>query len=278
MRILKVKIKKTITVFTIFLSVFTFLITSCKQDINDDPAIVPGQTSVRVVHSSAILNTSLLDLYVNDVKVTSQPIAYRGASTYFPIASGSKKVTVKIADGTTIKDTVLSIRDGHQYSVFVVEWRYYSSSTATPPVIIVSPTPKRDFVISDDNNTTIPAAGKAKVRFVNSIGSNDFFSTSWQPAIFYRLNAPGPLPAQEYITYNLRNTASDFLSLTAGPFTFKATSLNSAGVAATVNMSETILEAGKLYTVYLIGSPGGIPPTGGTVVPSTLELKIVAVN
>lgn len=263
------------TGITVFISIVAFFITSCTKEDDNDQAMVPGQTSIRLVHSSAISNTTALDLYVNDVKVTVQPIPFRDVSDYFPATSGSKKIGVKTADGTAIMDTLLNIRDGHQYSVYVIEWRSYSTSSGTPPVITIAPSPVRGIILSDDNNTTIPDTGDAKVRFVNCIGSNDFFSTSRPAAIFYRVNAP-LLPLQEYLTYNLTDKASDYLSITAGPLVFRATALNSAGVAATVTMEETTLEAGKLYTIYLTGSPGGVPPTGGATAPSSLELKIVA--
>jgi hypothetical protein len=121
MRISNYKLNRSRTALTVFLAIFISFITSCTKDNDNGQAIVPGQTSIRLVHSSAISNTSSIDLYIDDVKATSQPVAFQNASTYFPTTSGSKKISVKTADGMTIKDTLLTIRDGHQYSVYVTE-------------------------------------------------------------------------------------------------------------------------------------------------------------
>ncbi|MGV3504620.1 MAG: DUF4397 domain-containing protein [Adhaeribacter sp.] len=248
------------------------LLASCDGKDEQAAPQVPGQTSIRLVHSSAISRASPLDLYVEDVKLTPQPISFSGVSAYFPISGGSKKILVKTTAGATIRDTTISIREGSQYSVFVKEW--LKAGSASPSL----PTPVREFVIAQDNKTTVPAAGEAKVRFVNSVTTGpDLASGSRQAAIFLRVNPAGPLPPTQVLTFNLSHIASDFLALPAGPITFRATVPNTLGTVVTVTSPEMRLEEGRLYTLYLQGSPGGTTATG-TVVPSSLELKITPNN
>jgi hypothetical protein len=263
--------KKNLTIFLAIAGCFSLLFSSCKQDEQEAP-LVPGKTSIRLVHSSAISGTALLDLYVDEVKLTPQPLGFAQVSAYFPTSSGSKNIVVKTEAGTVIRDTVLTVKEGQQYSVFVKEWQ--KGSTANPSLS----TPVKEFVIASDNKTTVPAAGQAKVRFVNSVTTGpDLFSGSRQPAIFMRVNPAGPLPATQVLTYNLSHIASDFLAVNAGAITFRATVPNTLGTVVTVTSSDMNLEAGKLYTLYLVGSPGGTTTTGTVVAPS-LELKITANN
>ncbi|HEY0668657.1 MAG TPA: DUF4397 domain-containing protein, partial [Sphingobacteriaceae bacterium] len=165
MIISKVKIKNSIAILA-FLSIASIIVTSCKEDKNSEPDIVPAQTGIRLVHSSFISSTSLLDLYVDNVKVNAASVAFLENSAYSSLGSGSKKITVKTTTGTTIKDTTFNVKEGHQYSIFVKEWQKGEWDNSTPPVLTQSEV--KSVVISDDNNTSVPAAGTAKVRFVNA--------------------------------------------------------------------------------------------------------------
>ncbi|HEY0768733.1 MAG TPA: hypothetical protein VGD31_00180, partial [Sphingobacteriaceae bacterium] len=94
MIISKVKIKNSIAILA-FLSIASIIVTSCKEDKNSEPDIVPAQTGIRLVHSSFISSTSLLDLYVDNVKVNAASVAFLENSAYSSLGSGSKKITVK---------------------------------------------------------------------------------------------------------------------------------------------------------------------------------------
>jgi hypothetical protein len=276
MRISKVKIKRSIAIFA-FLSIASILITSCKEDKNSEPEIVPAQTGIRLVHSSFMSSNSLLDLYVDNAKVNSASVAFPGNSNYSSLGSGNKRITVKTSTGTTIKDTTLSVKDGHQYSIFVKEWQKGESDNSTPPILTL--TQVKNVVISDDNNTSVPQPGTAKVRFVNASTTGPSLSSPSSPAaIFLKVNAPGSSALTDFLTYNLTDIPSDFLTLNAGPITFRATVLNTLGTAITVNMPEITLQAGKLYILYITGTPGGNTVPANTVVQSTLELKVIAIN
>lgn len=247
---------------------------SCDKDKDAASAVIAVPTGVRLIHSSAISDASLLDLFVDDVKLNNQSIAYSGSSAYFDATSGTKKITVKTAAGLVLKDTIINIKDGHRYSFYIKEWQL-GSPTANPPIS----TPVKELVVADDSNTQAPDPGKAKVRFVNAVTTgSSLYSSSRQAAIFLRVNPIGAVAATDFMTYNLTHTASDFLTLNAGEITFRATVPNSMATVITVTMAATTLEAGKLYTVYLIGSPGGTTSPGNVVIPSSLELRIITNN
>lgn len=276
MRILKVKIIRPIAIVAL-LSFAAILITSCKEDKNNDPEIVPGQTGIRLVHSSFVSGSSSLDLYVDGAKVTTSSVDFFENSAYSSLSSGNKKITVKTSTGTTIKDTTLTVKDGHQYSIFVKEWQKGELDNSTPPILTL--TQEKSVVISDDNNTGVPDPGTAKVRFVNAATTGtSLYSPSSPAAIFLKVNAPGSSALTDFLTYNLTNVASDFVTLNAGPITFRATVLNTLNTAITVDMPETTLQAGKLYMLYVVGTPGGNTVPGNAVVSSTLQLKLVSIN
>lgn len=255
MKILNLRI--TISVVLIFISTLISL-TSCKDE-TVEPEIVPGKTSIRLAHSSEISNASQLELFFDGVKVTAQPVAFPEVSEYLPVTDGQKTIMIKTVSGAVLKDTTIAVKEGHQYTVFAKEWLKQNLNE----VITI-----KTAVVTDDNNTTIPEAGKAKVRFVNSLGSNDFVTSSLWVASFLKVNSPNPFLSEEYVTFNLSG-ASDFVTINAGAIRFKATSLNSVNTAVSVIMPETTIEAGKLYTLYLIGAPG---------TPSTMQLKLAANN
>ncbi len=148
---------------------------------------------------------------------------------------------------------------------------------STPPILTLAQ--EKNIIISDDNNVSVPDAGTAKVRFVNaSTTGASIYSSSSPAATFLKVNAPGSAALTDFLTYNLTNIASDFLTLNAGSMEFRATVLNTLGTAITVNMPATALQEGKLYILYLVGTPGGVTVPGNTTVPSTLQLKLVSVN
>lgn len=278
MRIFNNKINKSlVTVFTVLLSISVLMISCDKEEKDGAEPMVPGVTSIRLVHSSEMSSVSLLDLYVDGVKVTAQGIAYQLASAYIPAGSGNgKKIEVK--KGTAVvADTTLNIRDGHQYSVFVKELQ---SGIFNGNNELLQEVEVRKLIITDDNNTTVPASGTAKVRCVNAATTGNLIRASGgtRGATFIRINGPGPYPDVEYLTFNLADTGSDFATMRPGSVSFRGTVLPYVAVPGNpilVNMTTT-LQAGKLYTAYITGSPGGT--FGTTNIASTLSLKIIENN
>lgn len=278
MRIFNIKIRKPqISVCAAFLFI-SVLITSCeKEDNGKTEAMVPGVTSIRLVHSSEISSMSLLDLYVDGTKINIQGITYPLASAYFSTGAGTTK-KIEVKKGTAVvADTTLNIREGHQYSVFVKELQsgIFNSNNE-----LLQAADIKKLIITEDNNTSIPASGTAKVRCVNAATTGNLIRANGgtKGATFIRINGPGPYPDVEYLTFNLADIGSDFVTLRPGNVSFRGSVLPYTlvtGSPVLINVAGT-LDADKLYTLYITGSPGG--NLGGTIVPSTLGLKLIENN
>lgn len=272
--------------FTLFALVAVLSITSCKKDDEAPANVVEAPTSIRFVNSTFLRspfspgNTpdmSPIDLYVDNVKITTSSIAFSNVSAYFPATSGSKKIEVK-SGSTLIADTVLNIIDGRRYTLFIKDrsWQYPENTTTTPPTPITVVHLKRAIIPVIDNNTSAPAAGQAKVRFINmsSLPLNVFQSS----ITFLRVNAPGSPTPTTVLTQSLGNNilGSDFSALDAGSVTFRAHGANSSAILDATYMTEltTTLEAGKLYTVYVMSTENVVK----TITKSPILLKIVENN
>lgn len=233
---------------SLFIIAIAILITSCKKD-KEEPGedTIKAATSLRLVHSSYQSSlSSTVDLYVDDVKLnTDGPIAFPAASGYFPAVSGSRKIVVKDASGTSIADTVINIVEGNQYSLFVKDRSYVDETS-----LVVIPL-KNGLIPVTDNNTSAPAAGKAKVRFVNT-SSQPINSTAGR-ITFSRLTVSGNTTFVTPITQTLGldNTifSSDYSTEDAGEIRFRAAGANSNVIDLTAT-----LEAGKLYTLYVVST------------------------
>ncbi|ACU02570.1 DUF4397 domain-containing protein [Pedobacter heparinus] len=219
---------------------------SCKKEKDAGEEQIKAATSIRLVHSSFLTSTSTADLFVDDVKLNSGgAITFSGASAYFPATAGSRKIVVKNAAGVSLADTVLTISDGRQYSLFLKDRSWADAVTQ-----IVSPL-KSGLIPVIDNNTGIPAKGKAKIRFVN-MSSQPLNSLAAQ-ITFSRLDKVGSTTVSTTLTQTLGADAltfsSDYTTEEAGEITIRALGANSNTVDLT-----TTLEADKLYTFYVVST------------------------
>ncbi len=232
----------------LFIMAIASSITSCEKD-KDEPGedIINAATSMRLVHSSYLSSIlSTVNLYVDDVKLnTDGPIVFPGASGYFPATSGSRKIEVKDLSGASIADTLINIVEGKQYSLFIKDRSWIDETS-----LIVTPL-KSGLIAVTDNNTIAPVAGKAKVRFVNA--SSQPINSTVGRITFSRLTVLGNTTFVTPITQTLGldNTtfSSDYSTEDAGLVSFRAASANSNVIDLT-----TTLEAGKLYTLYVVST------------------------
>lgn len=253
------------TALILVLMAAALLLPSCEKD-EDTPKeeLIKAQTSLRFLHSSYKFNTSPVDLYVDDVKLnTSGALQFSNSTTYFPVASGSKKISVKHAGGTIVADTTINIADGKQYSLFIKDRSFVAEGT-------LEIVPLNTHVVAVvDNSTSAPAEGKAKVRFVN-MDSMPLNSINGHMT-FLTVNPAGSSAPTTVITQtlgqDLRTFGSEYSSFDAGQITFRAQS-----VSPSIADLTTTLEAGKLYTLYVV-STGEIVKTPTK---SPILLKIIA--
>jgi hypothetical protein len=256
------KFRKTLSLAVI---AATLLLSSCEKDAPEEE-LIKAQTSLRLVHSSYNSRASAADLYVDDVKLnTSAALQYLNSTSYFPIASGSRKISVKHAGGTMVADTTINIGEGKQYSLFIKDRSYVTEGTLeTVPL-------NTHITAVVDNSTSAPAEGKAKVRFVNM--SSMPLNTVNNHMTFLTVNPAGSSAPTTVITQtlglDLRTFASEYSSYDAGQITFRAQSVSPAIVDLT-----TTLEAGKLYTLYVVSTEFTVK----TPTKSPIALKIIPNN
>ena len=138
--------KKTASIFSM-LAVATILISSCK---NDDPEpVVYGSAKIRVVN--AVNGSSAQDFYQGNTKMSTTAVAYGEFSSYLTISAGNSTISFKNAGTTT---TTVSQNIGAYTDA---SYTAFTASNSAGGVQIVG--------FEDD--TVVPASGKAKVRFVN---------------------------------------------------------------------------------------------------------------
>ena len=267
----KIELKKSVAT-GLGLIALCIILNACSKVEPTPEVVISVSTGLRLVHSSAISEGTKFDLYVDDVKVTGSALAYQQNSPYLPITEGNRKIAVKTEAGALVKDTLLNVSASRRYSIFVKEWNKTGSGSPSTPIAVKS------LVIADDFNTTAAPTGKIKLRFVNAATTgNSLTAAAVIPGIFQRINPAGSSPATDVFTYNLVNLASDYLTLRTGPVTLSATAPNTADVQVFAASLPTTFESGKLYTLYLTGSPGGIS-SGGTTISSSLALKVIENN
>ncbi len=130
---------------TTFLS--TILLFSCKM--KDDDEIIYGNAKFRVVNAAQ--GSTAQDFYQNDTKISTTAIAYGQATDYLTVKAGNSAVYFKSAGTQTVNATgSVGINNDVSFTVF-----YINNANGSGQVVGVA-----------DNNTP-PAAGKARVRFVN---------------------------------------------------------------------------------------------------------------
>jgi hypothetical protein len=266
---------RTVRKSLLFMSLaLVFLASSCKDDDDDAEPLVTAATGIRLIHGAYLTATTPADLYIDDVKVTtSGTIMFPNASAYYPLATGSRKLVAKSATGTILADTTLNVADGTQYSLFIRDRSFVNPTTTLVEVL------KRGLVPVPDNNTTVPAAGTAKVRFVNM--SSQPINAFLMVQSFLLVNPTGSVSPTTALTQGLGvgNAVlfSDYISFPAGAVTLRVhgavTATNFYDTTNTTDLTTT-LQPGKLYTVYATSTQY----TVRTPTKSPLTLNIVANN
>jgi hypothetical protein len=165
--------------------------------------------------------SSPLDFYVSDSKKNNSALTYNQSTAYFPVSSKQQPAAIKVAlTGATDFAFQVTPMAGTYYSIF------YFSKGAT---------------IAYQDDLTMPATGKARVRFVNlnvkSIAFNDF-SISGGAKIISNLESK---LVSNYVDVE---PGADFIAYVAGSTTV-------------VSNIPTDVEAGHIYTVYLSGEDVG---------------------
>jgi hypothetical protein len=204
--------KKSASLFAT-LMVFVLLISSCKKDPVAEP-VVYGSAKIRVVNT---VNGSLAqDFYQGTAKKSVSPIAYGQNSDYITVAAGNSTISFKNTgtEVTTASQNIGAYTDAS-----------YTAFTATNSAGGVQ-------VIGFEDDTVVPATGKAKVRFVNlgTVFTNTVNVTSAGVAIVTGLQL-GYASAYNTVDVNA--------------------ALSVQVIGGTAVAVPTTLQSGKIYTIWL---------------------------
>jgi len=211
--------KRAISIFaSAILAVSIFTLSSCE----DDEKIT--YANVLVTHASP--DAPGVDLLIDDVKVNTQPLTYPNNTGYLDAETGTRNIKVNVAGtSTTVINGDLDLEVDKYYSVFAID--QVSEITA--------------LVLVDD--LTMPAAGKAHVRFVHL--SPD------APAVDVAVASSGAVVFSD-IAFK---ESTVFTPLDAGTYNLDVRVAGTSTVALVLD--PITLQAGKIYTVFAKGFLAG---------------------
>lgn len=219
-----------------------------------------GTAKVRVIHASP--DAPAVDVFVNGNRTLSN-VPFFTASDYLDLAPGSYRLQIAPAGqpaSAAVIDATATFQAGKAYSV-----------AATGPVAAIKPT-----VIED--NLSAPASGNAKVRVYH-------FSPD-APAVDVKVANGATL-----ISNLAFPDASAYLDVPAGAYNLQVTP--AGGSAVVIDLANTTLEAGKIYSVFAtnvvaqitpqvavttpVATPGTLPATSaGATAPLALLAGVAA--
>jgi hypothetical protein len=214
---MKTRIYKSIIFQIAFLAVAAILISSCKK--SDPEPIVYGNAKVRVVNT--VSGSQPQDFYQEGTKISTTPVAYSEASAnYYTVVGGPSLFGFKDA-GTTNATAAGSfgLQPDGLYTMF-----YYKNGTGVGQVAVAP----------DDN--TAPAAGKAKIRFVN-------FGFALNNALNIKYNTSGAV-----VLNGLGTAFSDYILVDANGATDLAVTVVGSPTWLTIPGSN--FASGKIYAVW----------------------------
>jgi len=197
-------------------------LSSCKKDDNpSSPAVIKQAAYVSI--TNAVEGSLAQDLYLDGVKVnlSAQAVSYGQTSSYLTSTEGTHAGNFTNTNTTTATASVnVTFTGGQYYSIY-----YTGSGSGQSSVTLV-------------DDLTAPAAGKAKVRFVQ-------LSQALTAGVDFGINATTKLVSN--LAYK---AASAYNSVDANTTFFLYAS---GSTTATLSLPVTI-EAGKIYTIYVSGN------------------------
>ena len=180
--------------------------------------------SARLKATNAIADASAVNFRVDGTALLLN-VPFAGSSSYVTVNGGSHTLQLELANvpGTTAASLTKTLDPSRDYSLVAV------GTSAAPQLA----------ALTDDNSS--PAAGFAKVRFVDALAG----MSSVDVQVNFASQVSGLAFASASSYYNLAP------SLT---YTFAFATPGGLTVLATVSNQE--IDAGAVYTVYLLGSTG----------------------
>lgn len=206
-------------------------LSSCKKD--NEP-IVYGNTNVKIVNTVAASQPQ--DFYQGDQKVSTASLAFgASSSTYYTVTGGPSIYSFKDAGTATTTAAInYSLEEGSYYTLY-----YYTAENGSVGIAGIR------------NDVSAPAAGKAKVRFLN-LG----FALTNSLKIYQTLGGA-------IILNSLPTGFSNYSTIDANT----GLSVTVIGSPTTLTIDGSSFVAGKIYTVWF-----------DSITPTTVNYHIVAEN
>lgn len=203
------------------------LLASCSKKNDPQPEPV-GEIKVRAVN--AVGGSVSQDFYINDMKKGTQPVAYGTSSEYFTVTSGSNVFKFYNAGTTTLSGS----SQNYTVPIGVNVTAFYLQA------------PNGQFgVLALGDDTAVPAAGKAKVRFVYF---NRFLATTSVISVT-TVGQSSPLIGALGHLLDPNSQVLSYYTVDAGAkFKFAA-----SGITDTPEFDAGLV-AGKNYTIWIDGT------------------------
>lgn len=190
--------------------------------LSTDPAnprveFADNQAKLRAYHASP--NAPNVDILLDNT-VVAPNVAYLSAFGFANVPAGARNVKVNAAGtSTTVINVTPTLAAGRAYTAYAVGF------LANIEALLV------------EDNLTLPPGGQTKIRVIH--GSPD------APVVDVLANDNRVLANVPF------KTASDYLTVPAGTYTFK---VNVAGTTTTATQATVTLAANKIYTAIAVGS------------------------
>jgi hypothetical protein len=208
----------------IVFALFTCGISSCGKGGN--ASSVGLNTGIQIVNLSSDIQG--LYLYQHFIRYSQTTYTYPNSSGYFYLSTLEPPLQLRSA---TLSPIILlqfdsTLKANTKYTLFVTGLRKDSTIA-------------NSFIVSD--NTTLPAIGKGKIRFVHASVSS--------PALDLRANDTLAIKGIAF------NKVSNYVELPAGSYNFTITKTTTPKVIEKTLPNITIQD-GRAYTIYTLGVVG----------------------
>lgn len=222
---------KKSALFTALLGTAVFF-NSCKNDID---TATPAIAALSVVN--AYPSNDALSFYIGGQQVNNTGIAFGQHLNYFQAYEGARGMDVSIAGSqTSLFNKSITLKGGIYHSLYIT-----GATAAT-----------LDYVLLEDN-TSAPAANKAKIRFINL--SPD------APAL--KLELAGDTTAFSNLAFKAN---TPFKTVNAAKSNFVLKNQQSNQIVA--SLDSVNLENGKVYSVWAKGL------ASSTTVPTKISIQV----
>lgn len=190
---------------------------------------------------------------IDNVNATAPPapVPYLGVSAYTPIAAGSR--LLQLSTTNNLNNLQIPVRGTFATNLSNT---VFLTDPATRAASGTDPGGSRAIVLAD--NLTPPAAGKAKIRFINLAASGTYglFISGSSPVTPLFTTAPTRSARGTTTTINGSTvTFANFTEVNAGTYTLDVRASATANPVSGTQQTFTLAD-GKIYTLYIRGIAG----------------------